>query len=134
MSAIQPTPDQAAALATLPADQPVTMVNLLRFHADGGEERYARYGREVAPHLERVGARVVYGGSAPKQVIGDDVTPWWDAILIVEYPTPLAFVEMVTSEEYAPVHEHRAAALVRGELIATSAWALAGGALPVDQG
>lgn len=134
MSAIQPTPEQAAALATLPSDQPVIMINLLQFAEDGGEERYAQYGREVAPHLERVGARVIYGGSAPKHVIGEDVTPWWDAILIVEYPTPMAFVQMVTTQEYAQVHEHRDAALVRGDLIATSAWALAGDALPAAAG
>lgn len=134
MSTIQPTPEQAAALATLAPDEPVFMVNLLRFEADGGEERYAQYGREVAPHLDRVGARVVYGGSAPKHVIGDGVAPWWDAILIVEYPTPMAFVEMVTSEAYAEVHEHRAAALVRGDLIATSAWALEAEGPPATAG
>jgi hypothetical protein len=31
----------------------------------------------------------------------------------------------VTSAEYIEVHEHRAAALQRGDLIATSAWSLA---------
>ena len=134
MTTIQPTPEQAAALATLPLDQPVIMVNLLRFHTEGGEERYAQYGREVAPHLERVGARVIYGGSAPKHVIGEGVAPWWDAILIVEYPTPTAFVEMVTTKEYAMVHEHRAAALQRGDLIATSTWVLEGEGLPVATG
>ena len=33
-----------------------------------------------------------------------------------------AFVDMVTGEGYADVHEHRAAAFERAELIATSAW------------
>jgi uncharacterized protein (DUF1330 family) len=124
MSNNQPTAEQITALAALPPDQPVIMVNLLQFHADGGEQRYAQYGREVAPHLERVGARVIYGGSAPKQVIGEGLTPWWDAILIAEYPTPQAFLAMVTTEEYQRVHEHRDAALSRGELIATSTWGL----------
>jgi uncharacterized protein (DUF1330 family) len=55
-------------------------------------------------------------------VIGEGERPWWDAILIVEYPTPQAFIEMVTTPEYAQVHEHRAAALERGDLIATSTW------------
>ncbi len=54
-------------------------------------------------------------------VIGDGERPWWDAILIVQYPTPQAFIEMVTSaENIVKVHEHRAAALERGDLIATS--------------
>ena len=101
------------------------MVNLLKFKAPGGLGRYLQYAREVAPHLERVGASVRYGGTAPSVIIGDGERPWWDAILIVEYPTPAAFIEMVTTPEYAKVHEHRAAALDRGDLIATSTWSVA---------
>jgi uncharacterized protein (DUF1330 family) len=118
------TPEQFAALAARPADAPVLMVNLLQFKKPGGLERYLQYGREVAPHLERVGATVRYGGTAPAVIIGDGQQPWWDAILIVEYPTPAAFIDMVTTEEYANVHEHRAAALERGDLIATSIWSI----------
>jgi uncharacterized protein (DUF1330 family) len=122
MSATQPTAEQLEALKGLPSDRPVVMVNLLSFRADGGEQRYEQYGREVGPHLERVGARVLYTGSTPVQVIGDGDAPWWDAVLIVEYPTPGAFLEMVTSADYLKVHEHREAALERGDLIATAAW------------
>lgn len=119
------TPQQFTALAARPADAPVVMVNLLQFKQEGGLERYLQYGREVAPHLERVGATVRYGGTAPAVVIGDGQRPWWDAILIVEYPTPGAFIDMVTSADYAKVHKHRAAALERGDLIATSTWSIA---------
>jgi uncharacterized protein (DUF1330 family) len=119
------TPEQFATLAARPADTPVVMVNLLKFKEPGGLERYLRYGREVAPHLERVGATIRYGGTAPTVIIGDGHQPWWDAILIVEYPTPVAFIEMVTDADYAKVHEHRAAALERGDLIATSTWSVA---------
>jgi len=119
------TPEQFAALAARPADAPAVMVNLLKFKTPGGLESYLQYAREVAPHLERVGATVRYGGAAPAVIIGDGEQPWWDAILIVEYPTPQAFIDMVTTPEYAKVHEHRAAGLERGDLIATSAWSLA---------
>ena len=119
-----PTAEQVAALSSRPADAPVIMVNLLKFKT-GGLASYERYGWEAAPHLERVGATVRYAGTAPGFVIGDGERPWWDAILIVEYPTPQAFIDMVTTPEYAKVHEHRAAALERGDLIATSAWSLA---------
>jgi uncharacterized protein (DUF1330 family) len=123
--AMETTPVQAAALAARPADAPVVMVNLLKFKAKGGPESYQQYGREVAPHLQRVGAVVRYGGTAPAFIIGEGERPWWDAILIVEYPTPQAFIDMVTTPEYAKVHEHRAAALERGDLIATSVWSVA---------
>lgn len=118
--------DPPAALNDFPADEPIVMVNLLKFNQPDGLASYLRYGAGVAPLLDRVGARVRYGGSAPAHVIGDEEKPWWDAILIVEYPTPAAFLEMVTSEDYAAVHVHRAAALERGELIATSNWLVTG--------
>lgn len=124
-SSLGPTAEQFAALATRPADAPVVMVNLLKFKTPGGLESYRRYGLEVTPHLQRVGATVRYAGTAPAYVIGDGERPWWDAILIVEYPTPQAFIDMVSTPEYAKVHEHRAAGLDRGDLIATSAWSLA---------
>ena len=122
---VETTPEQFATLMARPTDAPVVMVNLLQFKKPGGIERYLQYGQDVAPHLERVGARVVYGGIAPAVIIGDGEQPWWDAILIVEYPTPAAFIDMVTTDEYTKVHEHRAAALDRGDLIATSMWSLA---------
>ena len=118
-------PVNLKAFANLPADAPVVMINLMKFHADGGRERYARYAHEVAPHLRRVGASVRYGGATPVNVIGDGERPWWDAILVVEYPSPQAFTDMVTDPGYQQIHLHRAAALERGDLVATSQWVLA---------
>lgn len=118
-------PVQLSALSALPADAPVVMINLLKFNKGGGRERYLQYAQEVGPHLERVGGHVRYGGATPANVIGDGEKPWWDAILVVEYPTPSAFVEMVRDPEYQKVHEHRAAAVERGDLIATSTWTMA---------
>jgi uncharacterized protein (DUF1330 family) len=123
-ASLEPTAEQFAVLAARPADAPVVMVNLLKFKPEGGVESYLQYGQEVVPHLERVGAKLRYAGGAPSVVIGDGERPWWDVILIVEYPTPQAFIDMVTTREYAKVHEHRAAGLERGDLIATSTWSV----------
>ena len=125
MSSLEPTQEQFAALAARPAEEPVVMVNLLKFTQPAGLERYLQYAREVGPHLERVGGKVRYGGAAPTVVIGEGGRPWWDAILVVEYPSPAAFISMVTDEGYQQVHRHRAAALDRGDLFATSSWMLA---------
>jgi uncharacterized protein (DUF1330 family) len=125
VSALEPTPEQFAALLARPADAPVVMVNLLTFSKDGGLESYLRYGEGVLPHLEKAGAIVRYAGGAPTTVIGDGERPVWDAIVVVEYPSPQAFVDMVTDPEYLEVHEHRAAGLDRGDLIATSTWTIA---------
>jgi len=124
-SSLEPTPQQFAALAARPADAPVVMINLLQFRLDGGRQSYVRYGREVAPHLERVGGLVRYAGASPTVVIGDGEKPSWDAIIVVEYPSPAAFIDMVTNEEYLEIHRHRAAGLDRGDLIATSIWTMA---------
>lgn len=124
MSGLEPTPEQFAALAARPADAPVVMVNLLTFRIDGGRESYVRYAREVVPHVERVGATVRYAGTGPSTVIGSGERPGWDAILIVEYPSPQAFIDMVSDPEYLKVHEHRVAALKHGDLIATSIWTM----------
>ena len=102
------------------------MINLLQFRADGGRQSYMRYTHEVAPHLQRVGGTVRYAGAAPSVVIGEGEKPWWDAIIVVEYPSPAAFLDMVSNDEYLKVHEHRAAGLDRGDLIATSTWTMAG--------
>ena len=80
--------------------------------------------RAVQPHLERVRATPIYAGTAETFVIGEGLRPWWDAIIVVRYPTRQAFLDMVSDEEYAEVHEHRAAALERAELIATTAWGI----------
>lgn len=117
-----PTADQAERLAQIPEGQAVVMINLIRFNQPDGVEHYERYALEVQPHLERVGATAIYAGTAEAFVIGEGLRPWWDAIIVVRYPTRQAFVDMVTGEGYAEVHEHRAAALERAELIATGAW------------
>src|ERR1700754_2182210 len=121
-TSLGPTPEQLAALAARPADEPVVMINLLQFRADDGRQSYIRYTHQVVPHLQRVGGTVRYAGASPTMVIGDGEKPWWDAIIVVEYPSPAAFLDMVTNEEYLKVHEYRTAGLDRGDLIATSVW------------
>ena len=124
-TSLGPTPEQLAALAARPADEPVVMINLLQFRADDGRQSYIRYTHQVVPHLQRVGGTVRYAGASPTMVIGDGEKPWWDAIIVVEYPSPAAFLDMVTNEEYLKVHEYRAGGLDRGDLIATSTWTMA---------
>jgi uncharacterized protein (DUF1330 family) len=92
---------------------PVTMLNLLAFKPDGGRERYLEYGAAVLPLLERAGGRVVLQGDAAPAVIGGDS---WDLVLLVEYPTRRAFVEMISSPEYQAIAHLRTEALARGEL------------------
>jgi len=117
MEAMAPEQPNKAGLAAFSerADEPaaVTMLNLLEFAPDGGRERYAEYGTAVAPLLEKVGARIVFAGEAAPALLGDDS---WDMVLLVEYPTRRAFLEMIGSEEYQAIAHLRTEALARGEL------------------
>ncbi len=123
MSAITPTKDQFKALLKLPKDQPVAMVNLLKFKevADGGQESgaeaYARYMQNVAPLIAREGGRVIWAGEARTLFIGSHDSDDWDRVLIVEYPTPRAFVRMNTSADYEAIHHDREAGLERTVLV-----------------
>jgi len=125
MAAIDPTAEQVAALVAAAQDDPapVVMINLLKFARDGVAS-YERYGTEVQPHLDKVGASVVYAGNASEVVIGEEPAAWWDAIVVVRYPSRAAFVAMATSPGYQEVAVHRASALVDSKLIATSPWQL----------
>lgn len=121
---IDDRPVNLKAFANLDPDAPVVMINLLTFKPGDGLDHYRRYTREVQPHLERVGGTVRYAGTNPQNIIGDGPRPRWDAILVVEYPSPQAFTDMVTDPGYQQVHGHRAAALVQGDLVATQQWVL----------
>jgi uncharacterized protein (DUF1330 family) len=115
-------PEDVPGLAELDSDAPVFMINLLKFREPGGVESYLQYGVGVTPLLERAGATVRFAGEAPTVVFSGDGVPWWDVILVVEYPSPTAFLDMVTSDEYAQVAIYRENALERGDLIATTGW------------
>lgn len=94
-------------------DSPVTMLNLLRFKPQGGRQRYEEYGAAVAPLLERVGARVAFLGESAPALLGSGA---WDLVLLVEYPTRQAFLEMVGSDDYQAIAHLRSEALEEGEL------------------
>jgi len=92
---------------------PVTMLNLLAFQPEGGRERYLEYGAAVLPLLERAGGRVLFQGPASPVLLGDHS---WDLVLLVEYPTRQAFLEMIQSPDYQAIAHLRTEALKKGEL------------------
>ena len=124
MTAIDPTAEQLSALAAADDDAPVVMINLLQFTGAEGVASYERYMAAVQPHLERVGARAVSAGAARQVVIGDGERPWWDAIIVVEYPSIAAFFAMIAHEGYQAIGYLRSDALRRAELIATTPGAI----------
>jgi uncharacterized protein (DUF1330 family) len=110
----QPNQEGFAVFAARAGDgTPVVMLNLLAFRSEGGRERYEEYGEAVAPLLEKAGGKIVWFGAPAAPLLGDGA---WDLIVLVEYPTRQAFLDMVGSEEYRAIEHLRSEALVKGEL------------------
>jgi uncharacterized protein (DUF1330 family) len=114
---IGPTKEQIQALVDSPLETPVVMLNLLKFAERGGGESYARYGERMRSMLEETGARVLFQGRADSVVIGDDADDW-DAVILVEYPSRKAFLEMTSSPRYREVSKDRTAGLADSRLVA----------------
>jgi uncharacterized protein (DUF1330 family) len=124
---LHPTREQLERLATADDEEPVIMVNLLRFkaRADGidaadgitGAEAYARYAAAAASHLQRVGGRILVASEPRQSVIGPE-EPEWDLVVSVQYPSRSAFLTMAMDPEYLKIHGHREAALADSRLIA----------------
>lgn len=126
---IAPNEEQLGGLAARSDSGPVTMLNMLRFRAEAGEpaegmtgeEAYGRYSVEVAPMLERVGGRVISALQCDRGIIGP-ADPEWDLVIVVEYPSTSAFLEMIGTPEYLEAHRYRAAALEDSRLVASTAF------------
>lgn len=120
--ATAPTSAQIRELAESQLDGPVVMLNLLRYpeRAEGKERdaSYRRYGRNVQQRLEAVGARVLWQGRVDSVVIGDDEADGWDEVILVEYPSRAAFLEMTGSSQYKEVAKDRTAGLADSRLLA----------------
>jgi uncharacterized protein (DUF1330 family) len=129
-------PDRAAweVFKSLPRDQPIHMLNLIRLretaaYPDGhpnhgkalsGLEAYREYGRTIAPHLARLGGRQVWAGS-PQVMVTGPASEAWDLAFIVEYPGSQAFIDMVRDPDYrANVVPHRTAAVADSRLLRLS--------------
>ena len=121
---LKPTREQIKAIVQSELETPVVMLNLLKY-ADkaageqklSGEESYQKYGDEVRTHMERVGAKLLWRGRVDSVVIGDEADGW-DEVLLVEYPSRKAFIQMTSTQDYEKTGEHRTKALADSRLIA----------------
>ena len=77
-------PVQLAALSALPADEPVVMINLLKFNQGGGHEQLSAVRAGGGRYLQKVGASVRYGrygtgltSSETAKSLGGTRSWWW---------------------------------------------------------
>ena len=123
---LHPTPEQFKALvANYPKDQPVVMINILRYKAktgngeETGEMAYARYGQNVLPFMKKVGARLLWRGDVNATVIGEE-TQQPQVVLLVEYPSIQNFIDMTTDPAYLEAAKDRTLGLEYGGLMAST--------------
>lgn len=117
------TPDELPDIATLvettglsaeqigrvlkgPADQPVFIVELLRF-TDGDRTTYAQYEAGIAPVLTERGARLVWRGSYDGFILGN-AEPAFDEQTVTEYPNRAAYLLTLADPRVATVSSARA--------------------------
>ncbi|WP_171228385.1 DUF1330 domain-containing protein [Ruegeria sp. HKCCA4008] len=129
-SYIDPDRDQFEAFKALDRDQPIEMLNLVKFRAKAqyppahelanadltGAQAYKNYGAETAAIIERIGARILWRGVFESTLIGP-ADEAWDAVFIARYPTAHAFLEMVNDPAYRAAVIHRQAAVETSRLI-----------------
>ena len=94
---------------------PVTMLNLLRFHPDGGRERYHQYLEMAGPIVSRYGAEIVFVGDG-LTALAAETGQSWDAVALVRYPTRRTFADMISDPAYAVADPVRKSALVEAVL------------------
>ena len=100
---------------------PVVMLNLLRFKADGGRERYLEYVEHFRATATPHGAEVLYVGDGSTALVAEEGQAW-DAVLLVRYPSRQAFSDMVRDPAYSAGTHLRTEALQEAVLQATSEW------------
>lgn len=132
MPSLNPSREQLARFAErMPADQPILMLNLLRYRdeaeypADSGQspcsgrEAYARYSRTALAKVRGVGGSVQLLASAHVALIAPE-GEHWDEILLVRYPSKAAFLGMLADPEYGAATVHRTAALADSRLVGST--------------
>lgn len=113
------------AIEGLDPGTPVVMLNLVKFRAhsldgDGtGWDAYLRYSVHTSPLLKQRGATILWAGTVGALAFGADPGGDWDYAVLVWYPTPSAFLEMMTSPEYAVGNVHRENGTERHSILAT---------------
>ena len=120
-NALMPNDQQMTGFLEEGKDQPIYMVNLLKFKDKAvypdkretdltGEEAYAIYSQEVIKHLEKVGGKPIFGGKVARLMLGE-VEDLWDVVAIAMYPNRKAMLDMISDPEYIKSAQHRAAGL-----------------------
>jgi uncharacterized protein (DUF1330 family) len=110
---ILPTKEQFEQVMAMDYAGPIFMINLLKFKPEGGAQRYQQYVEAGAETFKKVGLKAAFQANIAMAVIGDED---WDEILIAQYPSIDAFIEMNRDKDYQQAVQHRTEALLDSRL------------------
>ena len=122
---VMPNDDQMAEFLESGNDEPIYMVNLLKFKDKAeypdkretdlsGKEAYAIYTKEVQHHLAKVGGKGIFGAEV-KRLMLVEVDELLDSVAIAKYPNRKAMLDMISDPDYIKSSQHRVAGL-KGQL------------------
>jgi hypothetical protein len=99
--------EQLAAIAATPTAGSVVMLNLVKYRQPDGRAEYLAYSRGFIPLLKRCGGTDPVGRStSPAWRLGDDASTTGTTRCSCRYPDRQAFVDVMTSDEYAAINPH----------------------------
>lgn len=145
MSFVDPTREQFKGMFSLPLQQPIAMLNLLRFRevaqygADAAEANqdpvsgriaYGRYSQETEVLYRAAGGRQLWVGAGQHVLVGPNEERW-DLVFLAYYPSAQAFVDMVKSPAYQHATRHRTAGVEEARLIRCAELPAGAGFAPV---
>ena len=118
---VMPNDDQMAEFLESGNDEPIYMVNLLKFKDKAeypdkretdlsGKEAYAIYTKEVQHHLAKVGGKGIFGAEVKRLMLGE-VDELWDSVAIAKYANRKAMLDMISDPDYIKSAQHRVARL-----------------------
>lgn len=133
MGHIDPDKEAWGLFKSLPRDQPIQMLNLVKLkpladypedHPDHGKgltglDAYRAYGRTTAALFKKLGGRQVWAGRPQVMVTGPQ-SEAWDIAFIAEYPNAAAFLAMVSDPDYREHVKHRTAGVADSRLLRLS--------------
>lgn len=133
INALFPTQEQVRALRDRANDEPIFMLNLLKFRQKAqyedarlsdltGQEAYQLYADSFHNIMIPKGARIRFGGKTRGLLIGEggllsgEDSGLWDEVAIIEYPNTQVLLDMMRDVEYQKALHHRVAGL-EGQLL-----------------
>jgi len=119
------SPQNETLLKSLPDTGPVVMLNLVRFRersADGdgsGWDAYQRYSRLTMKLIKARAGTVLWAGDAQGVAFGEMADRPFDYVVLVQYPSRAAFLDMMNSADYAQANIHRENGVADHVILAT---------------